>query len=301
MIQESLYEYLDVILNFNRDLKNPNSGFTVLTNIFLNNSKLCDSIPADLGNDIIRAVRMRMNTKEFSGTLLNPLMALIICDNQPIRRNQRIVMNALWEDQNHKLLILFNAQGVGTPEMLKKLMSKASKDVFGAVTGPLGYYVALLHLLSACCRGKATVEEVKCKSLFTFRELVSTICDVDTVWLVKLPLLTLLYDSYLDSDLHGEGVETMQNDMPALLNECLRILEDSTIIEFFNNDNNGGNAAASDGGKEPSKEEVAAKSSWAQAEPQQVQQMFNGILDYIVCGIAAIVGQELYIHAGTSN
>ena len=102
-------------------------------------------------------------------------------------------MDALWEDQNRSLLILFNAQGAGTPTMLKQLMSKASKDIFGSVTGPLGYYVSLLKLLSACCRGKATVEEVKCKSLFTFSELVSTICDIDTVWSVKFPLLTLLY------------------------------------------------------------------------------------------------------------
>ena len=73
----------------------------------------------------------------------------------------------------------------------------------------------------------------------------------------------------------------------------------SNIIQFINQDSEGGSKDNS--GKEPTKEEVAAKSSWAQAEPQQVNEMFNGILDYIVCGIAAIVGQELYIHAGTQH
>ena len=112
---------------------------------------------------------------------------------------------------------------------LRNTLSKCTNKVFAQADGRLEYYIALLNLLSACCRGKATLEEVRCKSLFTFGGLVNTICLKETIWIVKFPLLTLLYDAYLDSDLHGEGVETMQEHMPHLLKECIRILKDINI------------------------------------------------------------------------
>jgi hypothetical protein len=88
--------------------------------------------------------------------------------------------------------------------------------------------------LAACCRGKATVEEVRCKSLVSFNELAEVIIEPRTMFIVKLPIIMVMYDAYLDSDLHGEGVEEMQKHMPKLLNELLRILKGTSgVIKFL--------------------------------------------------------------------
>ena len=64
--------------------------------------------------------------------------------------------------------------------------------------GCIGYHISLLNLLAACCRGKATLEEVRCKSLFRFDDMVNCIVNPKTIWAVKLPMLMLLYDAYLE-------------------------------------------------------------------------------------------------------
>jgi len=107
-------------------------------------------------------------------------------------------------------------------------------DIFIKPSGELQYYISLLHLLSACCRGKATVEEVRCKSLFLFNELCEVIINKKTLFVVKLPIIMVMYDAYLDSDLSGEGVEEMQLHMPTLLNELLYILKGGHILQFLN-------------------------------------------------------------------
>ena len=125
-------------------------------------------------------------------------MSLVVCDNVPVRSNQRIIMNALWETEFNPLLMLYNEQGNGTNEELNALMQTCNGSVFESVTGPLGYHISLLNLLAACCRGKATLEEVRCKSLFRFDDMVHCIVNPKTIWAVKLPMLMLLYDAYLD-------------------------------------------------------------------------------------------------------
>jgi hypothetical protein len=382
-MQEALYEHMHLILDYNTDPKNTNTGFSTLNEIFRNNVQLCNQVRSEVSLEIIEAVLARKGTDNYDGKLLNPLMSLIICENNPVRRNQRLVMDALWKEENKKLLVLYNEHTFkefqeGTPEELRAMMAKHNNpNIFAQASGPLGYYISLLNLLSACCRGKATREEVLVKSLFEFGELVQTICAVETIWIVKLPLLTLLYDSYLDSDLNGEGVETMQVHMPKLLGECLKILQDTTVIQFLdyqgkdltmNNqedktvevETKETKESFQEEGKEqptvhtnattettaeikvnetkeatptapttpatpaspatpatpttPSTkgitqtaggkrgEDKSKSSSWTTAASEKdANEMFQCTLDYIICGIAAIVGQELYTEASTKR
>ena len=240
MVQEKLFEYLNKILEWNNDMANPTSGFATLTEIFSNNSNILELVPIEIAGQIATSIGHRKhynNGEYFSGDLLDPLMALVVNNGKPVRRNQRTVMQALWEPENSELLVLYNTVGEGEPEDLMYLMEENDgdvNDVFIRPEGYLQYYIELLHLLSACCRGKATVEEVRCKSLFSFNEMAVLIIDPRTMFIVKLPIIMVMYDAYLDSDLHGEGVEEMQTHMPKLLNELLRILKGATgVIEFL--------------------------------------------------------------------
>ena len=221
-------------------------------------------------------------------------MALVICDGEPIKRNQSTVMAALWEEENKELLVLYNQAGEGTPDQLKKLMRDASKGAHSDQGPDLAYYINLLNLLAACCRGKATLEEVRCKSLFTFSELAQTIADPETVWSVKLPLFMVTYDAYLDSDLHGEGIESMQEMMPRYLNECLRIMEDGSMIKF--------NTLNDLGGKSHLASSKGILSAWSDKSTQsEANEILQKIIDYVVYAAAAVVGQELYTHAGREH
>merc|ERR1712166_530661 len=214
-IQATLFEYLDKIMFWNDDLANPPSGFATLTQMFSNNLELCTLVPHEISGEIAKSVLKRKhenNGEDFSGKLLDPLMALVMCNNAPVRRNQKTVMQALWESEHS---------------------DSDPNDVFIRPRGHLQYYISLLHLLAACCRGKATVEEVRCKSLFSFNELAKVIIDPKSLFVVKLPVIMVMYDAYLDSDLHGEGVEEMQLHMPVLLNELLSILKSGKIIKFL--------------------------------------------------------------------
>jgi hypothetical protein len=246
--------------------------------------------------EIVKSILTRKReTSTADGKLLDPLMALVICEDQPIKRNQSTVMGALWEDENKELLVLYNQAGEGTPEQLKKLMQDAPKQAYADQSPELAYYISLLDLLAACCRGKATLEEVRCKSLFTFSELAQTIADPETVWAVKLRLFMVTYDAYLDSDLHGEGIETMQDDMPGYLNECLRIMEDGSLIRF--------NTLNDLGGKSQISSPKGVLSAWSsgRASQSEASQTLQHIVDYVVYAAAAVVGQELYTHAGPEH
>jgi hypothetical protein len=116
-IQEKLFDYLDRLMVWNDDLANPTSGFATLTEIFSNNEEICEIIPLDISGAIAESIlkRRKNDDSSFDGSLLDPLMALVICNNMPVRRNQRTVMQALWEPSNTGLLILYNSIGEGSP------------------------------------------------------------------------------------------------------------------------------------------------------------------------------------------
>tara|TARA_B100000795_G_scaffold79155_1_gene56719 strand:+ start:1984 stop:4644 length:2661 start_codon:yes stop_codon:yes gene_type:complete len=320
-IQETLFEYLDKIMFWNDDLANPPSGFATLTDIFSNNLELCSLVPNEISGEIAKSVLKRKhenNGEDFSGKLLDPLMALVMCNNAPVRRNQKTVMQALWESENSGLLMLYNEVGEGTYEELLHLQSEHSdsdpNDVFIRPRGHLQYYISLLHLLAACCRGKATVEEVRCKSLFSFNELAKVIIDPKSLFVVKLPVIMVMYDAYLDSDLHGEGVEEMQLHMPVLLNELLSILKSGKIIKFLgcglipdsvatpqrnNNDNIERKSSGAANAWAVQKDVMAFAGSGGSRGTTMELAGFNlqGIIDFVLCGIAGVVGQELYTKA----
>ena len=331
-IQNKLFDYLEKIMEWNNDLSNPNSGFATLTDIFTDNLEVCERIGNEKAAEITASILNRKhyeNGYHFNGALLDPLMALVICNGAPVRRNQRTVMQSLWEPENQELLILFNEVGEGTPHGLRDLMRKMDcevNDIYVRPSGMLAYYIALLHLLSACCRGKATVEEVRCKSLFTFNELAEVIIHKETLWVVKLPVIMLLYDAYLDSDIGGEGVESMQDNMPLLLNELLKILKGGAVVHFLDVgmvEPEGDTILSSPSANSTSskkklsidtKTNQISKGAKAWAVKKEVlafagvggsrgttTQManfnFNGILDFVIGSIAGIVGQELYVKA----
>ena len=218
-----------------------------IAEIFRDHEMLCHRVPARLFR--IAGSCLRKKAEKQKGLLCSNDLAIFdrvaLVKDMPVRNNQMSIVRTLLGEKKQRLslaLVLFS-QRVGSDHGARKILIQKSKYKDGdPLPGLLGYHKELLLVLSKACRGEATLEEVLCKQLISFPELVHAICDEEIPRDLQMALLSFVYDVYIDSGIAGENPESLQRSLPKLLQQCvakLKVINWSPLPAFSFHDPEG--------------------------------------------------------------
>eukprot|EP00945_MAST-04E_sp_MAST-4E-sp1_P005254 g5254.t1 len=232
MLFDSINKLIDELSNIlyfrtKQDLKWGSVVIVTIAEIFRGNQKLGLKVPTRLFDVVQQYLTKKAQShKEYlHENDLAIFQSLTVVDDTIIRKNQNRTVKAILGNKkgnlNNPRLLLYSSSVGSSHERRLQALSRYKGNVEGVLT----YHVKLLQVLSTSCRGEATLEEVLCKPLIPFQELVDAAKDDRLPRSMRLAILGYIYDVFIDSGIAGESSETLQKALPTLLKVCLSELK----------------------------------------------------------------------------
>ncbi|KAL9648721.1 hypothetical protein ABK040_003659 [Willaertia magna] len=164
--------------------------------IVKNNKALCSVIEERLIELFID--KMADNKKPYMIDFLNIILVRNLENNNPIKRNQIIVVKYLIK-RKKDVLILFKDE-----ESQRELNLRIkNEEHLKEPNGILNYHIKLLHLLSAIADAKNKETEMRVQSLFSLQELLEKLLSPFTNSILRNPLTNIVNEVYVNIEKTG--------------------------------------------------------------------------------------------------
>ena len=128
-------------------------------------------------------VSTMLSRRKVCRSLLSPrylklLCTLLSCRGQPLKKNQNIVLKVILNNSADMLLLWSGPDGHnGKLEIVRKGKDGTSEERF-----QFDYHIELITLLAMCCQGANPECEIRTRSLFSFRDLMTAILETELMF-----------------------------------------------------------------------------------------------------------------------